>query len=88
MTGLGKKEEDENEIKQLHVCMITDIIVGSCERQLGNCLGFVYCVVCLFFLPRGLPCAIFCFSLVLGGVIAVRYPLHYWKGCLFPKGSK
>jgi len=22
------------------------------------------------------------------GVIAVRYPLHYWKGCLFPKGSK
>ena len=49
MTGLGKKEEDENEIKQLHVCMITDIIVGSCERQLGNCL--VLCVLrCLSFL--------------------------------------
>ena len=43
MTGLGKKEEEENKIKQTHASCITDITCRSCERQFGS-LGV--CVLC------------------------------------------
>ena len=41
MTGLGKKEEEENEIKQLHALLITDIIVDLVRDNWG-----IACCLC------------------------------------------
>jgi hypothetical protein len=50
MTGLGKKEEEENKIKHTPAPCITDIMCRSYERQLRDCLVFACCVTVFEFL--------------------------------------